>query len=110
MGITDAQKVKTGKFISGSWHCEYTDDKNRKRQIQLIIDESSLTINEGVENIFGGGEQYFADPHWFGDYLVFLDTLYFTRYADDDVMAFGKLKHPYDDVIWERRFSRLKGA
>lgn len=99
----EISKTQTNTHLNGKWIW----DENGV-QVEVIITTDSLTIQHGKAMTFQIEKPISTSAHWFGDYLVFLPTLYYARYADAEVLLFGELKHPYNDVIWEKEFSRIR--
>jgi hypothetical protein len=105
----DHNQKETQKHVIGKWIWEGRK-RDKNIQLEVIIKKNSVTIQHGKEMVFKIRKPVSVVPFWFGDYLVFLPTLYFVRYADADVMLFGELKRKYREVIWEREFFRIKSA
>jgi hypothetical protein len=101
----DANQKDTAKHAIGKWFWE-ADAKDK--QLEIIITKNTLTIQPGKDMVFKIKRPKQVEPMWFGEYLVFLPTLFFVRYADENVLLFGELKHRYKSVNWEKEFKRIK--
>jgi hypothetical protein len=85
-------------------------ERGKDVQLEVIITKKTLTIQPGKEMVFKVKKPMGVEPMWFGEYLVFIASLYFVRYGDENVMLFGQMKHRYKNVIWEKEFKRIKSC